>query len=179
MKPLSPTPPPESDDRSALVTAFVGANSPYYEGAFTRISDKSGVLIWTFNYAAALLGPIWYGMRGLWRWGLPFAILEAFALIQFARGMWGNLATDLHERIAQIESTLQLRQNQLEAAIANNADNVDVFKRTIASLESAIGEIYQEVQQVEAAGIWWWAAIISTSQKQVSAATLESSKHDP
>ncbi|PON18100.1 hypothetical protein C2W62_09775 [Candidatus Entotheonella serta] len=27
--------------------------------------------------------------------------------------------------------------------------------------------------------IWWWAAIISTSQKQVSAATLESSKHDP
>ncbi|PON11831.1 hypothetical protein C2W62_42790 [Candidatus Entotheonella serta] len=25
----------------------------------------------------------------------------------------------------------------------------------------------------------WWAAIISTSQKQVSAATLESSKHDP
>ena len=25
----------------------------------------------------------------------------------------------------------------------------------------------------------WWAAIISTSQKQVSAATLESAKHDP
>ncbi|PON10634.1 hypothetical protein C2W62_49035 [Candidatus Entotheonella serta] len=28
-------------------------------------------------------------------------------------------------------------------------------------------------------GDGWWAAIISTSQKQVSAATLESSKHDP
>ena len=25
----------------------------------------------------------------------------------------------------------------------------------------------------------WWAAIISTSQKQVSAATLESAKRDP
>ncbi|ETX03126.1 MAG: glycine/betaine ABC transporter [Candidatus Entotheonella factor] len=153
MNASSPAPIPEGENRSELVAAFVGAGARYYERQFTRIGGKSG-FAWTFNGVAALLGPIWYGMRGLWHWGLPLTILEVFAIVQVARGLWGNLAADLHERIAQIEATLKLRREQLEAAIANQADNVDVFKRTIASLEAGITEIYQDAQQVEASGIW-------------------------
>ncbi|MGI9464116.1 MAG: ABC transporter permease, partial [Aestuariivirgaceae bacterium] len=87
-------------------------------------------------------------------WGLPFVIVETFALIQLARGLWGDLGAEARERIAQIEGTLKFRHEQLEAAIKKNADNVDVFRRTIESLENAIGDIRTEAAQAEAAAIW-------------------------
>ena len=143
----------ETDERTALIARFVQSNPEYYQRQFEAIGGKSG-FTWTFNPMAALLGPVWYGLRGLWNWGLPFVILEAFALIQIARGLWGDLGAEARERIAQIEGTLNLRREQLEAAIANNADNVDVFKRTVESLENAIGGIRMEAQKAEDQAIW-------------------------
>ncbi|MGB7182161.1 MAG: ABC transporter permease subunit, partial [Burkholderiaceae bacterium] len=52
--------------------------------------------------------------------------------------------------IVQVEGTLKLRYEQLEAAINRGADNVDVFRRAIASLEGAIGGIRAEAAQLEA-----------------------------
>ena len=143
----------QRENRADLIRAFVVSDPDYYQRQFTKIGSKSG-FSWTFNLAAALLGPIWFGMRSLWHWGLPFAILEAFALIQIARGGWGDLAADARARIEQIETTLNFRREQLDAAIANNADNVEVFKRTIASLEQGIADIQLEIQQIEASAIW-------------------------
>lgn len=143
----------EADNRLELVERFVSTNPEYYRAQFTKIGARAGFTR-TFNIMAALLGPVWFGMRGLWNWGLPFVILEAFALIQIARGLWGDLGADARARIEQIQGTLNFRREQLEAAIANNADNVDVFKRTIESLENVIGEIQLETVAAEASGIW-------------------------
>jgi glycine betaine/proline transport system permease protein len=142
---------PATDTTVDLVRDFVDTSPAYYERNFNRIGSKTG-FAWTFNLAAALLGPVWYGMRNLWHWGLPFLILEIFACIQIARGLFGNLAADALSRIEQIEKTLAFRKKQLAAAIEKQADNVAVFERTIASLEKGIGDIQLEVIAANAAG---------------------------
>ena len=142
-----------AENRAALVPEFTTSNPDYYVEQFKKIGSQSR-FTWTFNWVAALLGPIWYGMRGLWNWGLPFVILEAFGVIQLARGLFGDLGAAARERIGQIEGTLAFRYEQLAAAKANNADNVEVFERTIASLEGAIDGIRAEAAKAEADAIW-------------------------
>lgn len=137
--------PVDDENNAELVAQFVSSNPEYYESRFNKIGEKSG-FTWTFNLSAAVLGPVWFGMRSLWKWGLPFLLLEIFAYIQIARGAFGNLAADAMARISQIEGTLAFRKKQLAAAIEKQADNVNVFERAITSLEQAILDI-----QVEAA----------------------------
>lgn len=142
-----------AENRDELLREFVQTNPEYYNKNFASIGATSS-FTWTFNWIAALLGPIWYGMRGLWNWGLPFVILETFALIQIARGTFGDLSASARDRISQIEGTLEFRNQQLEVAISNNADNIDVFKRAIASLETAITDIKTEIVLAEQNAIW-------------------------
>ena len=132
-----------SEDSAELVKQFVNTNPDYYQSQFQKIGSTSR-FAFTFNVAAALLGPIWFGMRNLWKWGLPFLLLEIFALIQIARGLFGNLGAEALDRVSQIEGTLAFRKKQLAAAIEKNADNIAVFERTIASLEQAIIDIQAE-----------------------------------
>lgn len=144
--------------RDDLIAEFVESHPDYYRRQFKRIGERSG-LSWasrlkTFNVAAALLGPIWFGMRGLWSRGLPLLILETVAFIQLARGLFGDLGADARERIAQIEGTLAFRQEQLQSAIDKQSDKVEVFQRAIASLESAIADIELEAAQADATVLW-------------------------
>jgi glycine betaine/proline transport system permease protein len=88
-------------------------------------------------------------MRGLWNWGLPFIILETFAIIQLARGLFGDLGAEARERIGQIEGTLNFRYKQLESAIENQTDKVEVFQRAVNSLEAAIGDIRLEAVEAQ------------------------------
>jgi len=148
---------PSTDDnalteRNSLIAQFVGDRPQYYQKQFARIGGKAG-FAWTFNAMAALLGPIWYGMRGLWNWGLPFVILETIAFIQIGRGLFGDLGAEARDRIAQIEGTLDLRREQLASAIEKQSDKVEVFERAINSLELAIADINAEVAVAEASAI--------------------------
>lgn len=140
-------------NRDELLREFVQTSPEYYNKNFAAIGAKS-TFTWTFNLMAALLGPIWYGMRGLWNWGLPFVILETFAYIQIVRGTFGDLGASARDRISQIEGTLAFRNQQLETAIDKKADNVDVFERAIASLETAIIDIQAEIMVAEQNAIW-------------------------
>ncbi|MBX2839372.1 MAG: ABC transporter permease subunit [Gammaproteobacteria bacterium] len=130
---------------------FVESSPEYYADRFSIIGAKTG-FAWTFNWAAALLGPIWFGMRSLWKWGLPFVMMEMFAYIQIARGWFGDLGADALERVSQIEGTLAFRRQQLESAIEKNADNVNVFERAITSLEQAIVDLQAEAVAAQEAG---------------------------
>ena len=100
------------------------------------------------------IGPIWFGMRGIWNWCLVFIILETFACVQIVRGLFGDIAAAARENIKAIEFTLELRRTQLQEAIESNADNIEVFKRTVAALENSIGDIRKEVTQIEESAIW-------------------------
>ena len=141
------------EDHSELAREFVGVGQDYYLRVFDKLGSQSG-LQWSFNPVAALLGPIWYGMRGLWNWCMPFAVLETFGFIQIARGLFGDLAAEARNRMQSVQGTLEFRRQQLEAAVEANADNVDVFRRAIDSLESGILELQQEVTRIEEGAVY-------------------------
>jgi glycine betaine/proline transport system permease protein len=140
-----------AEERRANIRTFVRTNPDYYIRNFDRIGASSRFTP-TFNPMAGLFGPIWFGARGLWNWALPFLILETLGFVQIARGLFGDLAADAMARIASIEGTLELRRKQLAAAIENNSDKVDVYQRTVDSLEASIGGIRAEAEALAAEG---------------------------
>ncbi|MGA9436468.1 MAG: ABC transporter permease subunit, partial [Roseobacter sp.] len=133
------------------IRSFVRTSPDYYIQNFDKIGASSRFTP-TFNLMAGLFGPIWFGARGLWSWALPFLILEALAFVQIARGLFGDLAADAMARIASIEGTLDLRRQQLAAAIENGSDRVNAFQRTVDSLEANIGGIRAEAEALAAEG---------------------------
>ena len=104
-------------ERQENIRTFVATSHDYYVRNFNKIGASSRFTP-TFNFIAGLLGPIWFGARGLWSWALPFLILETLGFVQIARGLFGDLAADAMARIGSIEGTLELRKKQLAAAIA-------------------------------------------------------------
>jgi glycine betaine/proline transport system permease protein len=139
------------EQRNDNIRSFVRTNSDYYIRNFDKIG-ASAKFTATFNFMAGLFGPIWFGARGLWSWALPFLILEAVGFVQIARGLFGDLANDAMQRIASIEGTLELRRKQLAAALESGSDKVDVYRRTVESLEANIGGIRDEAAAMAAEG---------------------------
>ena len=146
----------ESEDfaaeRERKITRFVTTSPAYYRDQFGRIGNEAK-FVRTFNFWAGMLGPIWFSARGMWNWGLTFLIMETFAVVQIVRGLFGDLSSEAWERIARIEGTLELRRQQLASAIENNTDKIDVYRRTVESLEEAIGGIRFEAEQLDGTGM--------------------------
>lgn len=140
-------------ERRDNIRTFVQTSHDYYITQFDKIGENSRFTA-TFNKMAGLFGPVWFGSRGLWSWALPFLIIETLALVQIMRGMFGDLAADAYARITSIESTLELRRQQLAAAIESGSDKVDAYQRTVLSLEAAIGGIRDDAQALSEQGIW-------------------------
>ena len=140
-----------AEERRDNIRTFVRTNPDYYIRNFDKIGASSRFTP-TFNLMAGLFGPVWFGARGLWSWALPFLILETIAFVQIARGLFGDLAADAMARIASIEGTLELRRQQLAAAIENQSDKIDVYRRTVESLEDNIGGIRAEAEALAAQG---------------------------
>ena len=140
-----------AEERRANIRTFVRTNPEYYIRNFDKIG-ASARFIPTFNPMAGLFGPIWFGARGLWSWALPFLIVEALAFVQIARGLFGDLAADAMARIASIEGTLELRRQQLAAAIEAGSDRVDAFQRAVDGLEANIDGIRAEAEALAAQG---------------------------
>ena len=139
--------------RSELITDFVKSNPEYYIKEFQKIGSKPS-FSFSFNLYAAILGPIWFGMRNIWNWALAFLIIETFSVVQIIRGLFGNITKDAIQKIEQVQSTIAFRNKQLESAITNNPDKVDVYKRNIKSLEDAMQGYIDEVSRIESSAIW-------------------------
>ena len=86
---------PEAFDaeRQAQITQFVRTNPDYYNAQFSKISRSSSFTP-TLNVLPGVLGPIWFGARGLWKWAFTFLIVETFAFVQMALGWFGDLGAD-------------------------------------------------------------------------------------
>ncbi len=140
-----------AEERRENIRTFVRTHPDYYIAMFDKIGASSRFTP-TFNAMAGLFGPVWFGARGLWNWALPFLIIETLAFVQIARGLFGDLASDAMARIASIEGTLELRRQQLATAIETNSDKVDVYQRTVDSLEANIGGIRAEAEALAAEG---------------------------
>ncbi|MEM9331957.1 MAG: ABC transporter permease subunit [Pseudomonadota bacterium] len=140
-------------ERKSDVKAFVRTSPDYYAAQFKHIGADARFTA-TFNLFAGLFGPVWFGARGLWKWAVTFLIVETFAFVQMARGLFGDLGADARARVASIEGTLELRKQQLEAALENNSDRVDPLQRTVESLEAAIDGFRADAAAIESQGIW-------------------------
>ncbi|MEM6619275.1 MAG: glycine/betaine ABC transporter, partial [Pseudomonadota bacterium] len=140
-----------AEERRSNIRTFVRTSPEYYIDNFDRVG-ASARFTPTFNTMAGLFGPIWFGARGLWSWALSCLIIDARALVQIARGLFGDLAAEAMARIASIEGTLELRRQQLAAAIENGSDRVDAFQRAVDGLEANIGGIRAEAEALAAEG---------------------------
>ncbi len=140
-------------ERRELIGTFTRTNPEYYVTQFGKIGRRASFTP-TFNPLAGLFGPIWFGARGMWKWAVAFLIVETIAFVNIALGLFGDLAAGARDRIASIEGTLALRKQQLASAIEKQSEKVDVYRRTVKSLEDAIGGIRLEAQQLEEQGIW-------------------------
>ena len=140
-----------AEERRENIRTFVRTNPEYYIRMFDKIGASSRFTP-TVNLFAGLFGPVWFGARGLWNWALPFLIIEALAFVQISRGLFGDLAADAMDRIASIEGTLELRRQQLSAAIENGSDRVDAFRRAVESLEANIGGFRADADVMAAEG---------------------------
>ena len=125
------------------VKEFVSVNEAYYAYQFKKIGDKRG-FPFTWNWAAFALGSAWFGARSIWSYFLPFVALETLAVVQLARGIWGDLGAPILARLPGIENTLKFRYEQLADAKANAPDKVAGFENAIASLERAVENIKLE-----------------------------------
>jgi glycine betaine/proline transport system permease protein len=132
---------------------FVKTSPDYYVREFEKINNNSKFVL-SFNLFAFLFGSIWFGIRNIWNWSLAFLIIEAFAIVQIVRGFFGNISAEAYIKIDKIQSTIDFREKQLQAAIEKNSDKVEMFKRTIKSLEDSIEGYLQEAQAIEASGVW-------------------------
>ena len=140
-----------AEERRERIRAFVRTSPNYYIRNFDRIGASSRFTP-TFNPMAGMFGPIWFGARGLWSWALGFLILEALAFVQISRGLFGDLAASAMARISSIEGTLELRRQQLAAALESDSDKIHVYRRTVESLEANIGGIRAEAEALAAKG---------------------------
>ena len=139
--------------RQAEVATFVRTSPDFYAAQFKHIGADAKFTP-TFNMFAGIFGPIWFGARGLWKWAVAFLIIETFAFVQIARGLFGDLGADARDRVESIIGTLDLRKQQLAAAIENNTDRVDALRRTVESLEGAIDGYRADAVAMESQGIW-------------------------
>ena len=96
------------------VRVFLGDSaSNNYVDHFRRIGQKAGFVI-TYNWAAAVLGPFWWGARQLWGWALIFWVIELNILLRLSRALLGDLGAEHAERAARL--TARSAERAQEAA---------------------------------------------------------------
>ena len=86
-------PPATVEPMSDLARKFAGRNGDYYARQFERLGEARS-FAWTFNWAAAVLGPLWLAGRSLWGMFWVFLLAEMVAFVQLGRGLWGDLGAE-------------------------------------------------------------------------------------
>lgn len=140
----------ESDSHlRTLISEFVERRADYYVPKFLEI-EASPKRVWSFNLAAALIGPLWAAARGVWGLFWLFATIELFALVQLFRSAFGDLgAAKMAEARAIEQKSIELAE-QAERAAANGAANADTLRANAENLEQAAAAAIAQAEQAVA-----------------------------
>ncbi len=143
----------DRDTLDASIKDFAEVNGDYYVDAFHKIHDNTSFMPKTFNFWAAVLGPLWASSRAIWGMFWAFLILEIIAWVQIGRGLWGTPGSDFMERAAKQAETMQKRLDQ--AAQATEQVDIDRFTKLADNMQRAIDTNMEkgERAQAEATGI--------------------------
>ncbi len=106
----------------ASIKEFAVENSDYYSKSFHKIHASSGLLPNTFNFFAALLGPVWAASRAVWGMFWGFLILEMIAWVQIGRGWWGDPGAEFFDRAAKQRERAAEFLERAEAARLEGSD---------------------------------------------------------
>jgi len=137
-------------DLSASIRRFAQTNSDYYVAQFLKIQTSTHHS-WSFNKAAALFGPLWAGARGAWGFFWLFAIVELTALVQFGRGLWGDLGADKMAEVYKLEQRASEMLAQAETArAAGDATGATALQEIGGNLGLAAQATVLEAEQATA-----------------------------
>ena len=138
-----------------LAKDFIVENNTYYQTAFAKIQRAEGV-VFSWNTMAAVFGPLWGALRGVWGFFWVFIVLELFALVQIGRGLWGELGGDKIERYERLLTNIAKRQDQAKALqAAGDADAAAAKLKIAANLQAAADNalVAAEAAAAQASGI--------------------------
>ncbi|MDP5255022.1 MULTISPECIES: proline/glycine betaine ABC transporter permease [unclassified Vibrio] len=126
----------ELDDSSKLIEKFTQKNSSYYKTVFSKI-HASTQTTWSFNWTAALLGPLWAATRSIWGffWLSSMSLLIALTLI--CQGSWGNLGADKFAQAERMQNKALEMKVKSEAAIEHGSANAQALARNADNLQKA------------------------------------------
>ena len=133
----------DRDQLNASIAEFVKRNPQYYQRVFHKVHEATSSIPNTFNWAAAIFGPIWGGFRGVWSFFWMFLIIEMIVWVQLGRGLWGNPGAKFEERA---ETQLGRAEGFLAQANQAREDGVDpsryeqLYNNMIAASKRSLAE---------------------------------------
>lgn len=143
--------PADKNHLGASIDTFAVSKTTFYRREFTRIQEAEGV-VFSWNSMAAIFGPLWGAMRGIWGFFWVFLVLEMFALVQIGRGLWGELGGDKLERYERLSANIAKRETQaaelLAAGDAAGAEGkLKIANNLKKAAETALLEAQEAAQQ--------------------------------
>ena len=132
-----------ADVLSTSIAEFVVEKPDYYARVFSSIQDATG-FVFSWNTAAAVLGPLWAAFRGVWGFFWTFLILELFALVQIGRGLWGELGADQLARFEKLSVNIANREQQARDLLAAGDAAGAAAKQKIADNLQSVAQSAQE-----------------------------------
>jgi glycine betaine/proline transport system permease protein len=143
---------PVSGDEARLdsIRRFAVLRPDYYVREFDRLQRTSG-RVWSFNVAAAALGPLWAGARGIWGFFTVATFAEVCALVQIGRGWFGSAGAAAYERAQQLQDVASARSVEAQAAAAHGktqaAETLALISR---NLQTAADQALAQADQAAA-----------------------------
>ena len=145
-------PPAAAFDLSESIKGFCGANGAYYAERFARI-QSAGRPVWTFNWSAAIAGPLWAGARGMWGILCVLAILELLALVPLAQGLWSDLGAQDRAKVEKLERNHERMLGKVQKATdAGKTERAASLQKNAENLAGAIVKAKAKLEAAEGAG---------------------------
>src|SRR5262249_9325665 len=105
---------------------------------------------WSFNLAAAALGPVWTAARRLWEWAFAFTIIELVAVALLATGAYGPLGQAERAQAQRLAQFAAARQTEADQAKQSKAANAPTLAEPAKALKAGPDEADQKADEIAA-----------------------------
>lgn len=139
----------QREAKDFALVEFIGPNATYYQRKFRLIDEAKGISF-TFNWAAALFGTVWWISRQMWSWFWLFLFVETIAIVQISRGLFANLGAEEFARADRLLKSAVSRRNEANDALQSGADNADALAQSASALEAASNKAFAAAEQIAA-----------------------------
>ncbi len=127
--------------------AFTLHRQKYYMREFQRLQEAKD-LVFSWNMAACVLGPLWGAWRQMWGFFWFFLIAELISFVTIARGLWAEPGGEKRLRYEQIMKNIAYRKEQMEKAMAQGeSNNLETASQILDNLQLTASQLQQELAQ--------------------------------